>query len=131
MKKFLGICLVLLGLLLIGCLFIDEQPVTTGGQPTQVEQPTLYYKDIDTVVTESLTWSTYCGTWWYYQSITVKSEEYGLEETFMFNSSGTFASMPYWSVQKGDKLKAELYSWKMDSTGEITKREINRITGVN
>ena len=129
MKKLLGISLILLSLLLLGCCSLNlEQPIS---QPTQIEQPTLYYKDIDVVVTESLTWSTYCGTWWYYQSITVKSEEYGLEETFMFNSSGTFASMPYWSVKKGDKLKAELYSWKMDSTGEITKREINRITGVN
>lgn len=91
------------------------------------ENPVLYYKDIDVVVVENRKYNHWGKVKNYSQSITVKSEEYDLEETFTYRGSGMFINMPYWSVKEGDVIQAELYSWKLESTGEITKRKIGNL----
>lgn len=91
------------------------------------EQAVMYYKDIDVKVVSSQTYSTFGKVPQYKQEITVKSEEYGLEETFNLYDSGIFANMPYWNVQEGDIIQAVLHSWVMESTGEVVEREIDRL----
>ena len=91
------------------------------------EQPHLYWKDIDVVVTEIDKRHWFASTHWYVVNVTVESEEYGLEQTFEIKGSGAFGCPSQWNYQKGDIVKAELYSWVMDSTGEVTKRTINQI----
>lgn len=71
--------------------------------------------------------SWFASTHWYKQQVTVKSKEYNIEKTFEFVGSGVFANMPYWECKEGDVIRAELYSWKMESTGEITRRDINKL----
>lgn len=110
------------GLILVDSLLKEDYQYTP-----QSESPVLYYKDIDVVVVKNEKYNHWGKVKKYSQSITVKSEEYGLEETFTYSSSGMFVNMPYWSLKEGDVIKAELYSWKMESTGEITKREINSL----
>ena len=91
------------------------------------EQPHLYWKDIDVVVTEIDKRHWFASTHWYVVNVTVESEEYGLEQTFEIKGYGAFGCPSQWNYQDGDIVKAELYSWVMDSTGEVTKRTINRI----
>lgn len=90
------------------------------------EQPHLYWKDIDVVVTEIDKRYWFATTHWYTVNITVYNEEYNLTQTFEDESSGLFVPNS-WNYEKGDVIKAQLYSWKMDSTGEIVKRQINKI----
>lgn len=117
MKKYICFLLIFITMFICGC----EQ----GEYTPPPEQPVMYYKDIDVVVVSNRKATRYAKVRRYEQAITVKSEEYGLEETFIKSDCGAFASMPYWNCKEGDVIKAELYSWKMESTGEITRREIS------
>ena len=54
-------------------------------------------------------------------------EEYNLEKTLTYEDQGMWVNNPAWNYEKGDIIKAELYSWVMDSTGEIVRRDINKI----
>lgn len=94
---------------------------------TPKEQPHLYWKDIDVVVTDIDKRHWFAGTHWYVVEITVESEEYGLEETFEIEGSGAFGCPEQWRYEEGQTVKAELYSWVMDSTGEVVRREINQV----
>lgn len=120
MKKCLIVLFLLSSLIFCGCEY-----TTSNYRPK--ENPVRYYKDIDVVVVSTQKKHTLAKIPRYYQSITVKSEEYGLEKIFDFSSSGVFASMPYWDLKEGDVVKAELYSYKMESTGEIIERSINQL----
>lgn len=91
------------------------------------ERPIRYYKDIDVVVVSNKTETRFAKTRWYFQTLTVKSEEYGIEETFKIKESGMFANIPYWNVKEGDTLQATMYSWVIESTGEVTSRQIARL----
>ena len=91
------------------------------------EKPHLYWKDIDVVVTDISKRHWFGGTHWYQVDITVKSEEYDLEQTFTYKGSGMFGCPSQWEYDIGDVVKAELYSWVMDSTGEVTQRTINMV----
>ncbi len=91
------------------------------------EQPHLYWKDIDVVVTSVDKKHWYASTHWYTVKVSVKSEEYQLNYTQEFKGSGFFGCPKQWEYNKGDTVKAELYSWVMDSTGEVVRREIHRI----
>lgn len=94
---------------------------------TPKEQPHLYWKDIDVVITDIDKRHWFAGTHWYVVEITVESEEYGLEETFEIEGSGAFGCPEQWRYEEGQTVKAELYSWVMDSTGEVVRREINQV----
>lgn len=95
---------------------------------TPVEQPHLYWKDIDVVVTDINKTHWYASTHWYSVDITVKSEEYGLEKSFNAKGSGAFSAPKEWEYEKGDIVKARLYSWVMESTGEVVRREIHSLS---
>lgn len=116
-KKYIIYIIIFNMLLLCGC--------NINSSYTPPEKPVLYYKDIDVVVVANTTNHWYAGIHRYNQTITVKSEEYNLEKTFNYEFSGVFTNMPYWDCKEGDIIKAELYSWVIESTKEVTKREIN------
>ena len=123
-----SICIITMFLLigiLISIIALDSN--TSSNTNQQEEKPVLYWKDIDVKVVSNNKHSWFVKTRFYKQEIKVISNEYNLEETFYLNYSGAFANMPYWNVKEGDVIKAELYSWKLESTGEIVNREINKL----
>lgn len=124
-----SICIITMFLLigiLISIIALDSK--TSSNVNQQQEKPVLYWKNIDVEVVSSRRKSNLFGrVKRYSQTITVRSKEYKLEKTFKLNSSGAFANMPYWNIKEGDIIKAELYSWKLESTGEIVRREINKL----
>jgi len=69
----------------------------------------------------------FATTHWYTVNVSVHSEEYQLDRNFEIKGSGAFGCPKECDYEKGDIVKAELYSWKMDSTGEITRREIHAL----
>ena len=89
------------------------------------EQPHLYWKDIDAVVTEVNQKHWFATTHHYVLDVTVYSEEYNLTKILTEQGSGAFGTPEHWSIQKGDTVKVRLHSWVMDSTGEVTRREIH------
>lgn len=91
------------------------------------EQPHLYWKDIDVVVTDISRRHWFAGTHWYEVAITVESKEYGLTRTLTYKGSGFFGCPSQWNYEVGNVVRAQLYSWVMDSTGEITKRLIHQV----
>lgn len=113
----------LLALILPGCAV--HQTVNTPS--VKKEQPHLYWKDIDVVVTSVDKKHWYASTHWYEVKVSVKSEEYQLTFTETFKGSGAFGCPSQWEYDKGDIVKAELYSWVMDSTGEVVRREIHKV----
>lgn len=121
MKKYLLILLMVLTLFVAGCASPD------GIQYQPQEQPHLYWKDINVVVTDIDRRHWYASTHWYVVNITVQSEEYGLTKTFEIKGSGAFGCPSQWDYEEGQTVKAELYSWVMDSTGNVIKREINKV----
>lgn len=94
---------------------------------TPPEKPVLYHKDIEVRVVSNKKQKFTGKVPRASQNIKVVSEEYNLENSFNYSSSGVFMNMPFWSVKEGDVIQAELLSWKLESTGEIVKREINRL----
>jgi hypothetical protein len=93
----------------------------------QEEQPHLYWKDIKVKVVNNNAYTWFASTRFYKQTITVKSDEYNLTKTFDIVDSGAFNCPEYFNARTGDVINAELYSWKMDSTGKIVKREIAQL----
>lgn len=91
------------------------------------EEPHLYWKDIDVTVTSVDKRHWYALTHWYEVIVTVESDEYQLTYTETFNGSGVFGCPSQWEYSEGDIVKAQLYSWVMDSTGEVVKRQINQV----
>ena len=91
------------------------------------EQPHLYRKDIDVTVTSVDKRHWYASTHWYKVSVTVESDEYQLTYTDTFKGSGAFGCPSQWEYNEGDIVTAKLYSWVMDSTGEVVKRQINQV----
>lgn len=90
------------------------------------EQPHLYWKDINVVVEQVDKRHWFAGGHRYEVKVTVRSDEYNLDYTDVFTSGGLFLP-EQWNYSEGDTVKAELYSWVMDSTGEVVKREIHRV----
>lgn len=113
-----AVILTLLLCFLTGC---SQRPIY------KQEQPHLYWKDIDVVVENIDNVGWFAGVPRYRTRLTVYSEEYQLTYTDEFVGSGAFGKPIQWGYKQGDIVKAELYSWVMDSTGEIVKREINRV----
>ena len=123
MKRFILIIVMIITLsFFVGC---DSNPSQV--EYTRPEEPHLYWKDIEVVVTDINTHHRFAKTHWYYVCITVESEEYNLSKTLEFEGSGFFGKPSQWDYQVGDKVTAQLYSWVKDSTGEIVRREIHTI----
>jgi hypothetical protein len=91
------------------------------------EQPHLYWKNVDATVIDIDNKTWFYITHWWVVDIIVEVEEYGLTESFTIKKSGAFNRPKEWRLKKGDTVEVTLYSWKMDSTGEIVKREIHSI----
>lgn len=91
------------------------------------ERPHLYWKNVDAIVTkvDKTTW--FSVTRHYKIEVTVEIEEYGLTKKFAIEDAGVFNRPEEWELKKGDVVEVTLYSWKMDSTGEVVKREIHCI----
>ena len=105
-----------------GCAFPEPDP-----DYVPPEQPHLYWKDIDVVVTDISRRRWFAGTHWHEVTITVESQEYGLTRTLTYKGSGFFGCPSQWGYEVGDVVRAQLYSWVMDSTGEVTKRLIHQV----
>jgi hypothetical protein len=89
------------------------------------ESPHLYWKDVDVVITDIQKDRSFNGRLYLYKvTVTVKSKEYNLEEDFTFEGNNWYQPK-FWNAKKGDTVKAQLYSWVMDSTGQIVKRRLN------
>ena len=124
MRKFICLCsfFVMIALLLTACE-IPEQ----NQNYTPPEQPHLYWKDIDVVVTDVYYRRWFAGTHWHEVTVTVESEEYGIIGSCVFKGSGYFGVPKQSGYKVGDVVKAQMYSWVMDSTGEVVRRAINTI----
>nr|DAM23987.1 MAG TPA: hypothetical protein [Caudoviricetes sp.] len=128
--KIINFVFIIISILLLVGLFTlvaISDSNTSSNTNQQEEKPVLYWKDIDVKVVSNNKHSWFVKTRFYKQEIKVVSDEYNLEETFYLTDSGAFANMPYWNIKEGDIIKAELYSWKLESTGEIVNREINKL----
>lgn len=88
------------------------------------EQPHLYWKDIECIVKDCDYKYWYASGTHFKANITVYSDEYDLTQTFDLNG---YDAKTCESLSKGDIVTCELYSWVMDSTGEVIRREINRL----
>lgn len=117
--NFLAGILILL-LLLPGC-------ANTSSDCKPPEQPYLYWKDIDVVVTDVEKRHWFATTHRYEVVITVHSNEYGLDATFTDTGSGAFGCPDTWKYEVGAVTKAKLCSWVMNSTGEVIRRKISQI----
>lgn len=91
------------------------------------EPPHVYHKDIDVVVESVQRQYWFATVPRYSVLVKVKSDEYGLEKEYSYYGSGAFGCPEQWNYNEGDIIKAELYSWVMDSTGEVVKREIGEL----
>lgn len=104
--------------------------IGTINQMSQVPEGTkLYKQDIDVVVTEisKSEFPRYTGISIIYDydvDVTVYSKEFNTTEKFSYG--GLFHNK-YFDLKKGDIIQAELYTYKNESTGEIVKKEINRL----
>lgn len=122
MKKIIAILtfLALATLFLASCTMPDNSDMHT-------EQPHLYWKDINVRVVNVDRVHWFALTHQYEVEIQVQSDEYNLLGEDTFHGSGAFGCPEQWNYEVGDTVKAELYSWVNDSTGEVVRREIHQI----
>lgn len=114
-KKILLILLILniVGIFALGLLCLADSLVQGSAE---ARQPHLYWKDINVEVVEvrqSLNKRIY--------EVEVYSKDYNLKHSFVLRG------IDYDGYEKGDIIKAELYSWVDDSSGKIIQREIHQI----
>jgi hypothetical protein len=109
---------------ILGCWVVHEM-LTYEPDPNYVppEKPHLYWKDIDVVITD-IQKDRSLNNRFLRVTVTVKSKEYNLKEDFIFEGNWYYRPK-FWDAQEGDIVKAQLYSWVMDSTGQVVKRGIN------
>ena len=82
----------------------------------------MYYKDIECIVTKCDYQYWYASGCHYKAYVTVYNEEYNLEKSFTLNGMDAKECE---SLNNGDIITCELYTWVLDSTSEVIKREIN------
>ncbi|MBO5434385.1 hypothetical protein J6A31_00990 [bacterium] len=110
--------------MITGC---DDDFWTTKNHHTY-EEPHLYWKDIDVEVIDISTNHWYGGNAHRYEvRLTVYSEEYDLTEKITITGSGMWNKPKEFDYTVGQTIKAELFSWVMDSTGEVVRRKINKL----
>lgn len=93
----------------------------------RAEQPHLYWKNIDVTVTNVDKRHWFAGTHHYEVTTYVHSDEYNLDGYYTERTSGAFDCPASWNYERGDTVKAELYTYVLDSTGKIIDRKINKI----
>lgn len=112
------IFVIVLALLLLGC------GRERNSVQSRIERDHLYWKDVECEIEDS--WfntavPALCSGW-----VRVRLDEYGLEETF--DLQGFEASEMRTYVRHNKTITCEMYSWVLDSTGEVTRRMLNKIT---
>lgn len=126
MKKIIAILLVIVGILGVSsCSGVNSYTIGNSTNITKNAQNSIrrYYKDIEVVIIEKENSSRWNGFRHINKTnITVYSKEYDLEY-----STTVMTRTSLWEAQIGDTIRAELFSWKNEDTGEIIKRAINRI----
>lgn len=123
-KKYLIIALCLMCILSLFTACEMPEPDPNYVPP---EQPHLYWKDIDVVVTDVYYRRWFAGTHWHEVTVSVESAEYGIEGSCTFKGSGYFGVPQQINYKAGDVVRAQMYSWVMDSTGEVVRRSINTV----
>jgi hypothetical protein len=118
MKRILSIFLVF-SILLIFCSCNENY--------TPKEQPTSYSEDIQVVVTKISKKQWFAGTAQREVEISVYSDEYNISGKDTIRYTGMFGSFKLWDVEKGDTVTARMIIVYMKSTGEITKRYIDKV----
>lgn len=108
----------------LGCWVMHEM-LTYEPDPNYVpsEIPHLYWKDIDVIITD-IQKDRSLNNRFLRVTVTVKSKEYNLEEDFIFEGNWYYRPK-FWDAKEGDVIKAQLYSWVMDGTGQVVKRRLN------
>lgn len=89
------------------------------------EQPSLYYKDIEVEVVSNKYKQWFAGTTHREARVTVYSSEYDLTETIKIKHSGMCNVPDEMFLEEGDTATVVLYSWVLDSTGEVANRQIH------
>lgn len=107
-------------------LFIFQCACVQNISCVKKEQPHLYWKDINVVVEQVDRRHWFASGHHYVVKVTVRSDEYNLDYTDVFSGGGLFTPKQ-WSYSEGDIVKAKLYSWMIDSTGEVIRRKIHRV----
>lgn len=107
-------------------LLIAIMTACSGENLTDVSEEVehLYWKDIDAVVTDIDYRHWYASGHHYTADVTVKSDEYNLQKTFHLTNSDAKRME---GVRRGDTITVEMDSWVIDSTGEVTGRDISSI----
>lgn len=109
----------------LSMLFISKLAYSNSNQTTtKSEEPHLYYKTIEVVITDYDYKHWFATAHQYQATITVRSDEYDLEKTFFLNGDNAKQMEKY---KKGDTINAELFTWKIDSNNTIVKRSINKL----
>lgn len=113
---------------IIFCITNVYKPLTEEEKQQLIEyrqsQPKQYYSDIEVQVIDIDT--MFCGKYYYDVTITVYSQEYNITKTFNYKERLSIGRTTY-DLDIGDTTKAQLYTLKIDKTGEIIKQDINKI----
>lgn len=121
-----------MGMLFFICKFlssiINVNDTLQQNNVTVQEAEVLYYKDVDVKVKDiKQTWSSNKQQTW---SLTVTSEEYGLEKSFSISSSSMYSDVYANDIYRGNlkvgnTIKCEMFSWCIGDT--VTRRELNKL----
>lgn len=111
---------VLIALFLISSLAFIWYTVASRPDDWQpAERPSLYQK---TIPVEVISVDRRQGFASHIISVKVKSDEYGIEKNIEKRQAD---ALKIWDIDKGDIVDATLYSWVMESTGEVVRRDIH------
>lgn len=88
------------------------------------EQPHLYSKNIECIVTKCDYKYWYASGCHYKAYLAVFNEEYNLEKEFVLDGMDAKKCE---NLKEGDIINCKMNSWVLDSTGEVLKREINSL----
>ena len=102
-------------------IFTSCVPTDNCNQNHILDTNHLYYKDIEVEITDIDKRCYFSGCMHYLVYVTVYSKDYDLVQNFDLHTKDAY------ELEKGDIVKAELYSWKNNETGKINKRKINQI----
>lgn len=123
-KVFSVLLIIILIFSICGCDTIKSS--TYDEAPKRYEQPHLYWKDIIVEVKHiSRTCSYRAYAHHYHIEIEVYNEKYNLTDRLNYTAINAYPIG--WELKEGDKVTAILYSYKIDSTGEITSRSIHSL----
>lgn len=122
----LFIFIICMGVLFLGAVSKSAEENSSTSTYVAPEPKVMYYKTIPVEVVDiKNTWNN-AKTNTYIYSITVKSEEYGLNKTLDISNGYPYFYKAYTGqIKPGDIINAELISYKQGDT--VTERYINQL----